>query len=350
MVKSPFKFLDAYQKEDKAAFFGREKETNTLYDEIFKTNLMLIYGASGSGKTSLINCGLGNKYAETDWMAISIRRRENIIESIFRAIRAHAETEIPQETPIRRAIHSLYLDTYLPIYLIFDQFEELFILGSPEEQHHFFQALSEILQANLRCKVILSMREEYLAYLSDFEKQVPSLFDHRFRVERMSYTNIEEVIVSLTQYHEIELAEPGKTVGKIIDQLRSKQLGVDLTHLQVYLDRLYRKDYERKGGDASPATPVIGFDVELIDQVGKVQDVLSEFLDEQLAEIDQKIGKPGAALAILFAFVSDNATNQFVNVSEVINRIDAEKEITQADIEFCLKEFETKRILKPVNL
>ena len=50
-IKSPFKFLDAYTKEDKDIFFGREAETDELYDRVFETNLVLLYGASGTGKT-----------------------------------------------------------------------------------------------------------------------------------------------------------------------------------------------------------------------------------------------------------------------------------------------------------
>lgn len=350
MVKSPFKFLDAYQREDREAFFGRTKETEDLYEDIFKTNLMLIYGASGTGKTSLINCGLGNKYAETDWFALSIRRRGNMVDSLFRAIRNNAETVIPPETPIRRALNSLYLDTYLPIYLIFDQFEELFILGEKTEQELFFQQLSEILQAGLRCKVILSMREEYLAYLSDFEKIVPSLFDHRFRVERMSFSNISKVILNTASLHEINIQDPEHTVEEIINQLRSKREGIDLTHLQVYLDRLYRKDIARQQKQGQPTPQHVTFDLNLIQQVGKVQNVLADFLDEQLEEIDQVLGKPGVALAVLFSFVSDDGTNRHIASDQVVQQLNKELEITAEDIEYCLQEFEAKRILKQISI
>ena len=49
-ANSPFKFLDSYGKEDKEIFFGREEETEMLYKMSFQTNLMLIYGMSGTGK------------------------------------------------------------------------------------------------------------------------------------------------------------------------------------------------------------------------------------------------------------------------------------------------------------
>ena len=61
-MQSPFKFLDSYEKSDKEQFFGRNKEIAQLYNALHTSNLMLLYGASGTGKTSLINCGLANEF------------------------------------------------------------------------------------------------------------------------------------------------------------------------------------------------------------------------------------------------------------------------------------------------
>ena len=36
---SPFKYLDAYQKEDADRFFGRERETAQLYNGVHASNL-----------------------------------------------------------------------------------------------------------------------------------------------------------------------------------------------------------------------------------------------------------------------------------------------------------------------
>ncbi|MBU0765685.1 MAG: ATP-binding protein, partial [Bacteroidetes bacterium] len=85
-MKSPFKFLDSFTKEDKAIFFGREKETEELYQKVFESKILLMYGISGTGKSSLIYCGLANKFVESDWLPINIRRGRNINESLYKAI------------------------------------------------------------------------------------------------------------------------------------------------------------------------------------------------------------------------------------------------------------------------
>lgn len=74
MKKYPFKFLDSYQREDRGVFFGRDEEINALYDMIFQSSVVLVYGASGTGKTSLINCGLAGKFQPHDWLDLMIRR------------------------------------------------------------------------------------------------------------------------------------------------------------------------------------------------------------------------------------------------------------------------------------
>ena len=79
---SPFKFLDAYTREDRDIFFGRERETEEMYQKVFESKILLVYGISGTGKTSLINCGLANKFEESDWLPINIRRGRDINSSL----------------------------------------------------------------------------------------------------------------------------------------------------------------------------------------------------------------------------------------------------------------------------
>lgn len=86
MSKSPFKFLSAYQKEDKNIFFGRQKESAQLYNAVFASKLTLLYGASGTGKTSLVQCGLGNLFFDTDWLPLFIRRGTDINQSVYKKL------------------------------------------------------------------------------------------------------------------------------------------------------------------------------------------------------------------------------------------------------------------------
>ncbi len=65
-------------------------------------------------------------------------------------------------TRLAQSLKNIYITSFRPVYLIFDQFEELFILGSPDEQKQFIQTVKEILEVEQPVKMIFSIREEYL--------------------------------------------------------------------------------------------------------------------------------------------------------------------------------------------
>ena len=81
-MQTPFKFLDAYELEDADIFFGRGQETRLLYESVKKNRLVLVYGPSGTGKTSLVKCGLASRFDSADWHPIHIQRNENINTSL----------------------------------------------------------------------------------------------------------------------------------------------------------------------------------------------------------------------------------------------------------------------------
>ena len=60
--RSPFKFLDAYEKKDKDIFFGREEEVEVLYQMTYHTNLILVYGMSGYRKDEYYSLWFGQLF------------------------------------------------------------------------------------------------------------------------------------------------------------------------------------------------------------------------------------------------------------------------------------------------
>ena len=60
ITTSPYKGLKQFESRDKELFFGRDNFITTLVDEdeLDYTNLILLLGASGSGKSSVVRAGL----------------------------------------------------------------------------------------------------------------------------------------------------------------------------------------------------------------------------------------------------------------------------------------------------
>lgn len=348
-MKSPFKFLDAYSKKDKDIFFGRHVETEELYDRVFETNLILLYGAAGTGKTSLINCGLANMFQNTDWLPVFIRRNNNIVESFYKGLDRHALTKMGDNAQIKEKIKSLYLDHFKPIYLIFDQFEELFLLGETREQMAFFEILKDLLDEGLQCKILLSMREEYIAYLSDFELLVPALFDNRQRLEKMGTLQIQEVIKGTSEAFGIQIDKEAEVMEKIIIKLRDPKTGIELSSLQVYLDRMYRRAIENK----KPNAPIT-FSPELIAETGMFENVLEMFLKEQLELIETELKQKGSTvkgipMTVLFSLVSDDGNKKTMETETIYEQLFKRKKITKPEIDFCIKRFQELRILQEVK-
>jgi hypothetical protein len=287
-MSSPFQFLQAYRLEDKDKFFGREKETEALYQMSYKSPLLLVYGLSGTGKTSLIQCGLASRFDGPDWLPIFIRRQENINDSLRQALAEVFPAEEPMPEQLPEVVSYLYRYYLRPVYLIFDQFEELFILGNWEERQQFIRDLRDLMTVQSTCRIILTMREEYIGQLYDFEKVIPSLFDFRLRLEPMNTTKVKEVMQQSFRQFNIKLEPPEEErLQQMVDQLSDRKSGVQLPYLQVYLDLLYREDFKRtyRRERVGDELPELVFTKQEIKDFGTIEEVLEKFLLQQEREI-----------------------------------------------------------------
>ena len=348
--ESPFKFLDAYEKKDKALFFGREQETQILHDLTFNTRMILLYGGSGTGKTSLIQCGLANEFRDTRWNSFSIRRGDNLLESLQAQLKeALKDFQIPAADfpdDITELAELLYRHSFKPIYLIFDQFEELFVLGDETEQKEFFQFIRSFLAKKFPGKIIISMREEFIADLWDFEKVVPNLFEYRFRVEKMRTEVVKQVIEKtlrkLEEMGKIKVSNIEELSEGIMDRLKVDNNQIELTYLQVFLDRMYRVAAQENGNGPAHLKPGI------LNKIGAIKDVIGDFLDDQIALLEEEIGQKGVAFKILGELVSDKKTKKRVAVEDLEN-VRKRLQLSPEQVQRCLDAFEQMRIIKRYN-
>lgn len=372
MKKYPFKFLDAYEKEDTDLFFGRDEEIEALYEMIFQSAILLVYGASGTGKTSLIQCGLASKFQSHDWQAITVRRGSNMNASFEKALadaggdnvvaeesmdwldevmnESNVATTTKQLSPLAQSLKKIYLASFRPVYLIFDQFEELFILGSLAEQDQFIQTIKEILQVEQPVKMIFSIREEYLGHLNRFERAVPQLLRKKLRVEPMNLDKVRQVImgattlkasnVRLKEDEEVSIAE------SIFDKIKGRQktLTIQLPYLQVFLDKLYLQiTYdESRRADAT-------FTLNALHEIGDIGDVLRNFLEEQATAISKKLSavynnvSREATWNILSPFATLEGTKEPISKKDLYERL---PDVDPSLVDAAVEAFINSRILR----
>ena len=340
---------------------------------VFQTDILLVYGFSGTGKTSLIQCGLASKFESHDWLALPIRRGKNLNESFTKVIEEAAkgtETPAPNTTsgdldwleqdwdtdegdtlvqkklsPLEQTFKNIYLKYFRPIYLIFDQFEELYILGTKEEQARFVQTVKEILQVEQPVKMIFSIREEYLGFLYEFEKEVPELLRKKLRVESMNLDKVRKIVHGLDEFTgdniDIKKGEAQAVADAVFAKIRGeeKTLNVQLPYLQVFLDKLYLQitNDETRITEAE-------FSIAAINQMGDIANVLRDFLEEQVGHISRKVQQnENIVWEVLSPFVTLEGTKEPLSQEDLIRKLPKkDKNLLQT----CIKEFVNRRILR----
>jgi WD40 repeat protein len=336
MSHSPFKFLDSYTKEDKDIFFGRETEIEDVYTKVFQSKILLVYGASGTGKSSLISCGLANKFDDTDWLPVNIRRGLNINDSLRNQLEKQVITPLPtSKVTLTKILKSVYLDHFKPIFLVFDQFEELFIFGDREEWMTFAESVRQVMSSSLQVRFVFIIRGEYLEYLTDFEETLPEFFNNRIRIEKMTRTKAVNCITGPCHAVGIEVEE--HFAENLLTKLSPNKTEIELTYLQVFLDRIFKKANEKLHDGKAV------FSNALLEELGNVGDVLSQFLDEQI----ELIPDSEKALALLKAFVSTDATKKQISsqqAAEFVKTIG--QDLGEKQVDRLIQELVNRRILK----
>jgi hypothetical protein len=247
-------------------FFGRQREAEDLLRLITRERLVLVYAPSGAGKSSLLNTLVGRHLEDAGYDVLlgarvggalppNLRAAEIANIYTFTVIYGLDASVAPRpEMRLRDYLRTLGRKpgTHART-LVLDQFEELFT-QHPELFKHRSQFIDELVEAltdDHTLRVVLAMRQEFLADLEALTADVPEdLLPRRFPLRRMSPESATEAIVSPAARYATISPEVADT---IVDQLRTIRVvgfdGVPVTtqgefiemvHLQIVCDRLWR--------------------------------------------------------------------------------------------------------------
>jgi hypothetical protein len=205
---APYPGPRSFTFDEAELFFGRDREQSQLRSLVLAHSLVLLYAQSGAGKTSLIQAGLVPELQQrhvTVFPSARIRPSgmetpgigvENVyVRSIVSNWAANHPEALSGIGAIRNlvdfvehlsAVHQAAEDE--PRVLIVDQFEELFTVLPEywETRADFFTEVDQALTADPELRVLLSMREDYLAQTDPYANLVSNRLQHRFRIERLA--------------------------------------------------------------------------------------------------------------------------------------------------------------------
>ncbi|MFT5765133.1 MAG: hypothetical protein ACI8X3_002570 [Saprospiraceae bacterium] len=196
---------------------------------------------------------------------------------------------VSKDTDPMDVLRAIYLQTFQPVLLVFDQLEELFTLPySIEEQQEFFLFLQELLQdTSFPAKVILIIRDEYLAKLADYETIVPTLLEHRFHLKHLSSTALKVVVNGLlgqlVSSGIIRIENPDLVTQKIQENLAGDKPSVGLACTQVYLHQAHQLTCS----STTDGLPV--FSPDLIDKVGKPEVAIRSYVEDKIASLEKDL-------------------------------------------------------------
>ncbi len=236
-ANSPWLGLSSYQEENADIFFGRSKESDELFYKIYDNIVTCVYGVSGVGKTSLLQAGVFPKLRKKQFFPIYLRLDHSkgsasyikqIIELITSSLEEHYCT-IKEIAPLPgNALENLWtwlhrhkfydvMDVRIRPVLVFDQFEEIFTISEKDESEinnaiiQICDVAGDHLPAELEAvinkdnvslaipvqaeyRIILSLRDDFIARLDEMSNLCPPLRQNRISVKPMSEENAREVI------------------------------------------------------------------------------------------------------------------------------------------------------------
>ncbi|BAY22501.1 WD-40 repeat protein [Calothrix sp. NIES-2100] len=201
----PYRGLRAFAEDDAQYFFGRESLTQHLISQIAHKSFLAVVGASGSGKSSVVQAGLiaqlrpGKQLAGSDsWLIKSLRPGARPLEELAKRLgegggRGQGDKGTREGgqggqggqgsniSPLSSPSPHLILEGMLyqgvegfvywlrsrpesVVVLVVDQFEELFTLAPGEDRQRFLDLLLGAIEyASDKFKLVITLRADFIA-------------------------------------------------------------------------------------------------------------------------------------------------------------------------------------------
>lgn len=257
----PFVGLRPYERSEGQLFKGRDRDAQYLTNKVFASRLTLLYAPSGMGKSSLLRVRVlpaleaeGCRIAYHD--AWSGDEPEAHLAATLRrlALADRLPDVLGDSAPLIDRVRLLSADGRTLV-LVLDQFEEFLRnhAGRLDPLRAELATLARVPDLDLR--IVLALREEFLADLEPFHELIANLFQSTYRLEPLGDDDIEAAVrdpieaygrhcqPELPKHIVADLAAANAGTRRAIGS------GVDLPMLQVVCLEMWRAAVARERTD-----------------------------------------------------------------------------------------------------
>jgi tetratricopeptide (TPR) repeat protein len=253
----PYPGLRPFRRSESYLFFGRDDCTNAMVSRLAETHFLAVLGASGSGKSSLVNTGLIESLelgfmaeAGSRWRIAGFRPEDAPLRNLAHALLATEDHTSRQDLSQpdgeievtrlrarlkneRAAVIAWCREGHLPegtsLLILVDQFEELFRYQSyaeRDEAEDFVAQLIEIKKASdsarkegrgLPIYVTITMRSEFLGACSLIPELAEAINEGAFLTPRMTRAQCELAITGPAQVCGVSIEDA--LVNKVLNDM-----------------------------------------------------------------------------------------------------------------------------------
>jgi WD40 repeat protein len=302
---NPFPGLRPFLPEESDLFFGRETESEEVLGKLLKNRFITVIGASGSGKSSLIYCGVLPKIKKlsaektSDWSILTLRPGNdpvgNLTEAFEKEIQESGKSldgsemvsSLLKSGPdgISKVARDLFAGKAGKILILVDQFEELFRYSTttagiiPGEEAGAFVKLLEtaVEKPENEVYIIITMRSDFIGECAHFQGFTQLINSSNYLVPHMSRDNYRAAIEGPVKYG--GAAIDADLVTTLLDDIgdQTDQLPV----LQHALMRTWAHWQELD-------EPGRAIDFSDYDSVGTMSDAMSRHANEAFEELSPR--------------------------------------------------------------
>ncbi|WP_131785941.1 trypsin-like peptidase domain-containing protein [Protofrankia symbiont of Coriaria ruscifolia] len=268
---NPYRGLSVFRSSDRNLFFGREADTERLITEVETKSLVVLFGASGVGKSSLLRAGLIPRLDDRgDWLSVLVELDQDPLDTL--ALELARTNGLPpgsstgrldafigqlRDDGLAKTLRRLSRIASRSVLVVVDRFEQLLQEEVDEAERSEFLGLLEKAAAagqdgDARFTIVAAIRSDFIAALTQLPGIDWLLRDRLFSVSPMDSAALRRVIQEPARRHGVSYGRglaariARETVGEGALPLLEFTLSQMWEH--QHDRRLTEEEYEAIGG------------------------------------------------------------------------------------------------------